>query len=133
MKKIILSLIFILCFGVINAQYIFNDDHNAICKIQTLDEKTFDFYRGGIKLASVKNDILYDGSGTKIGGVQGKVLYDDSGNVICTIEKKAIYSGGKKVAYVMNDIVYDAAGIRVVAVSGITIMQIAIYIFFIAN
>jgi hypothetical protein len=133
MKKTILSLVIVLCFGIVKAQYFYNDKHNAICKVQIIQEEAFDVYCGGIKVAFVKYDIVYNGSGIKIGVVKEDILYDDLDNVICIIKRGAFYSGGNKVAFVKNDIVYDGVGNRIVAVSGISMMQIAIYIFLIAN
>ena len=133
MKRIIISLVFVLCFGMVKAQYIYNDLHNAICRVHIIQEEAFDFYCGGIKAAMVKNDIVYNGSGIKTGVVKDDILYDDLGNIICIIKRGAFYSGGNKVAFVKNDIVYDGVGNKIVAVNGLTMMQIAIYIFLIAN
>jgi len=118
--------------GIINAQYIYNRQHNAICMIQTLTEETYDFYCGGVKSASVRYDLVYDGSGNRIGRLEKDILYDTSDNVICTIKGKKIYSGGKRSAYVKNSIVYDGSGNRLVSLRGISMMQLAVYIFFIA-
>ena len=128
-----LSLILLFTFtGIINAQYIYNKQHYAICKVHTLLEGTYDFYCGGVKSASVKDNVVYDPSGKKIGRLEKDVIYDDSDHVICTIKGKKIYSGGKRSVFVKNDIVYDDAGNQLVTLSEISMIQLGIYIFFIA-
>jgi hypothetical protein len=133
MKRVILTFIILFTLnGIIKAQYIYNRQHKAICMVQTLLEETYDFYCGGLKSASVRYDLVYDGSGNKVGRLEKDIIYDESNNVICTIKGKKIYSGGKKAAYVKNNIVYDGGGNRLVSLSGISMMQLAVYIYFIA-
>lgn len=128
-----LSLILLFTFsGIIKAQYIYNKQHYVICKVHTLSEGTYDFYCGGVKSASVRDNVLYDPSGKKIGRLEKDVIYDDSDHVICTIKGKNIYSGGKKSVFVKNNIVYDDAGNQLVTLSEISMIQLGIYIFFIA-
>ena len=133
MKRIMLSLILLFTFsGIIKAQYIYNKQHYVICKVHTLSEGTYDFYCGGIKSASVRGNLVYDRAGEKIGRLEKDVIYDDSDHVICTIKGKNIYSGGKKSVFVKNNIVYDDAGNQLVTLSEISMIQLGIYIFFIA-
>jgi hypothetical protein len=134
MKRfVLLSIILFLLNGIAGAQYIYNNQHKIICTVRTLSDVEYDIHCGGLKAATVNNDFVFDASGKKIGRVEKDLIFDGSDNVICSVKGKEIYSGGKKAAWVKNNIVYDGAGNQMFSVIGITMTQIAVYIFLVAN
>lgn len=133
MKRILITFIILMCFGVIHGQSIYNNSGQVICTIQGGT-----FYSGGTKIGFFQNNTIYNNSGKSLGSItsnygQGITLYNNFHQVICTIQNGAFYSEGNKVGFVQQGKIYDGSGKQIGYTQGLNILEIAIFYFYLSN